>query len=98
MRSSLPPYAPITAPVVVAATATSTSPSARQQPVFRSRLNVVSVDIIVRDKSRAVVRNLTAADSEVREDGRRQDITNFNFEEITDKEVPAVQSADLLAG
>ena len=98
MRSSLLRYAPIIATVVVAATATSTSPSARQQPVFRSRLNVVSVDIIVRDKSGAVVRNLTAADFEIREDGRPQDITNFNFEEITDKAVPAVQSADLLAG
>src|SRR6185503_7101832 len=98
MRSSLLRYAPIIATVVLAATATSTSPSARQQPVFRSRLNVVSVDIIVRDKSGAVVRNLTAADFEIREDGRPQDITNFNFEEITDKAVPAVQSADLLAG
>ena len=97
MRSSLLRYALIIATVVVAATATS-SPSAQQQPVFRSRLNLVSVDVIVRDKSGAVVRNLTAADFEVREDGKAQEITNFNFEEITDKAVPAVQSADLLAG
>ncbi|HEU4935076.1 MAG TPA: VWA domain-containing protein [Vicinamibacterales bacterium] len=98
MRSSVLRYALIIATVVVAATATSTSPSAQQQPVFRSRLNLVSVDVIVRDKSGAVVRNLTASDFEVREDGKAQEITNFNFEEITDNAVPALQSADLLAG
>ena len=98
MRSSVLRDALIITTVVVAATATSTSPSAQQQPVFRSRLNLVSVDVIVRDKSGAVVRNLPASDFEVREDGKAQQITNFNFEEITDKAVPAVQSADLLAG
>jgi VWFA-related protein len=102
MRSSFLRYALVTAAALVAATATSTSPLAQQQPqpqpVFRSRLNLVSVDVIVRDKSGAVVRNLTAADFDVREDGKAQEITNFNFEEITDKAVPALRSADLLAG
>jgi VWFA-related protein len=99
MRSSLLRYAIIMAAAVLAATATSTAPFAQQsQPVFRSRLNLISVDVIVRDKSGAVVRNLTAADFEVREDGKAQEITNFNFEEITDKARPALQSADLLAG
>jgi VWFA-related protein len=98
MQSSFLQYAIIIGTVLVAASATSTTPSAQQQPVFRSRLNLVSVDVIVRDKSGAVVRNLTAADFEVREDGKAQDITNFTFEEITDKAIPAVQSADLLAG
>ncbi len=99
MPSSLLRYFVIIATVVVAATVTSTSPFAQQsQPVFRSRLNLISVDVIVRDKSGAVVRNLTAADFEVREDGRAQEITNFNFEEITDKTVPALRSAELLAG
>ena len=48
-------------------------------------------EVAIRDKSGAVVRNLTASDFEVREDGRAQEITNFNFEEISDKAVPAVQ-------
>src|SRR3954470_9701211 len=99
MPSFLLRYFVIIATVVVAATVTSTSPFAQQsQPVFRSRLNLISVDVIVRDKSGAVVRNLTAADFEVREDGRAQDITNFNFEEITDKTVPGLRSAELLGG
>jgi VWFA-related protein len=93
----------LAAAVVVAAVATLTSslPSARQaQPhaVFRSHLNVISVDVIVRDKSGAVVRGLTSSDFEIREDGRAQQVSSFSFEEISDKTVPALQSADLLAG
>ena len=66
--------------------------------VFRSGLNLVSVDVIVRDKGGAVVRGLTAADFEVREDGRPQEISSFTFEEVTSKAVTAVESAGLLAG
>jgi len=99
MRASLLRCAVVLTTGILAAAAAPTAPFAQQsQPVFRSRLNLVSVDVIVRDKSGAVVRNLTASDFEVREDGRAQEITNFNFEEISDKAVPAVQSADLLAG
>ena len=55
------------------------------QPVFRSRREVITVDAIVRDKSGAIARGLTAADFEIREDGRPQDVLNFSFEEIRDK-------------
>ena len=72
--------------------------SRRPRPVFRSNLNVVSVDVIVRDKSGAVVRGLTAADFEIREDGRPQTVDSFTFEEITEKPLPALETADLLAG
>jgi VWFA-related protein len=82
-------------------TAASSQPLAQQSPprsVFRSRLNVISVDVIVRDKSGAVVRGLTATDFEVREDGRPQEISSFSFEEISQQALPAVESAELLAG
>ncbi len=72
--------------------------SSQAPKVFRSGLNLVSVDVIVRDKSGTVVRGLTAADFEMREDGRPQEISSFSFEEITNKTVPAVESAGLLAG
>src|SRR4030095_6600238 len=104
MPFSLTRYAVVLSTVLVAFTATTTTTQSAQtqppqpRPVFRSRLNVVSVDVIVRDKSGAVVRGLTAADFEVREDSKAQEISNFSFEEVNDKAKPAVQSADLLAG
>ena len=101
MAKSLLRYATAAAIVAMVAAVSSGLPSAQQAPprsVFRSHLNVVSVDVIVRDNSGAVVRGLTAADFEVREDGRPQQISSFSFEEISDKTVPALQSADLLAG
>src|SRR6188472_947702 len=103
MPCSFTRYAIVLSAVLVAFTTTTTTQSAQQLPsqprsVFKSHLNVVSVDVIVRDKSGAVVRGLTAADFEVREDGKAQDVSNFSFEEVNDKAKPAIQSADLLAG
>jgi VWFA-related protein len=89
------------AAIAIAAAIWTVAPSAQQsQPrsVFRSGLNVVSVDVIVRDKSGAVVRGLTPDDFELREDGRPQQISSFSFEEISQTPLPAVESADLLAG
>jgi VWFA-related protein len=86
--------------IAIVAALWAAAPLAQTQPrsVFRSGLNVVSVDVIVRDKAGAVVRGLTADDFEVREDGRPQQISSFSFEEISQKPLPAVESADLLAG
>src|SRR5262245_15222488 len=72
----------------------------QQQPraVFRTARNIASVDVIVRDRSGAIVKGLTAADFEVREDGRPQDVLSFTFEQITDKAIGAAQNTDLLAG
>ena len=52
-------------------------------PVFRANTQLVSVDVIVRDGRGAVVRGLTAADFEVLEDGKPQEIRSFAFEEIS---------------
>jgi VWFA-related protein len=72
-------------------------PPAGQRPVFRANTQLVSVDVIVRDGSGAVVRGLTAADFEVLEDGKPQEIRSFSFEEISDHP-KGVESAELLAG
>ncbi|MEO7272607.1 MAG: VWA domain-containing protein, partial [Vicinamibacterales bacterium] len=76
------------------------TPAPVQSPggVFRSRREVVTVDAIVRDKNGAIVRGLTAADFEVREDGRPQQVLNFSFEEIKDAAPAPIETADLLAG
>jgi VWFA-related protein len=69
----------------------------QSKPMFRTATQLVSVDVIVRDNSGAIVRGLTANDFEVTEDGKAQEIRSFSFEEI--KANPAgVETADLLAG
>jgi VWFA-related protein len=76
------------------------APSAQQQPTppptFRANTQIVSVDVIVRDGSGAVVKGLTAADFEVLEDGKPQDIRSFTFEEIAEHP-KGIETADLLA-
>jgi VWFA-related protein len=57
-------------------------PAPPQAPVFRSGVNLVLVDVVVKDKKGAMVRNLMANDFELREDGVRQQILTFAFEEV----------------
>jgi VWFA-related protein len=63
---------------------TSASPGAQQTrpPAFQSDVDLVVVDVVVRDRSGAIVRGLTAADFEVREDGRPQQVASFEIEEV----------------
>ena len=70
--------------VVISILALAVSPSAQQtrQPAFRSDVDLVVVDVVVRDRSGAIVRGLTAADFEIREDDRPQQVTSFNVEEV----------------
>lgn len=73
------------------------APLAQERPRFKSGANVVSVDVIVRERSSGrIVRDLKAADFEVREDGRPQEISTFTFQEIATQPV-AIASVDLLA-
>ena len=71
---------------------------AQQQPrtVFRTSRELVSIDVIVRDRAGNVVRDLTPKDFEIREDGQPQDVSTFSFQEISNQALP-VASADLLA-
>jgi VWFA-related protein len=77
--------------------AMAAAPSAQQKPpVFRLNTQIVSVDVIVRDSSGAVVRGLKAEDFQVLEDGKPQEIRSFAFEEISNQP-KAVETADVLA-
>lgn len=68
------------------------APAAQQapRPAFRSDVNLVVVDVIVRDRTGAIVRGLTASDFEIREDNKAQQVASFNVEEVTTT-VPAGQ-------
>ena len=72
--------------------------SAQQRPVFRSTRELISIDVVVRDKNGNVVRGLTAADFELKEDGQGQQVENFTFQEISDRPAVAGAPAALLAG
>jgi VWFA-related protein len=67
------------------------------KPVFRSNTQLVSVDVIVRDNSGAIVRGLKPEDFEVTEDGKVMEIRSFSFEEIKSKP-EAIETAELLGG
>ena len=73
-------------------------PHAQQRPVFRSTRELISIDVVVRDRNGDVVRGLTTADFELREDGQNQQIENFTFQEISDRPASTGAPAALLAG
>ena len=58
------------------------APTPAARPVFRSALNIVLVDVVVRDQKGSIVTGLKADDFEVSEDGKPQQIASFAFEEI----------------
>src|SRR5258706_9245300 len=60
--------------------------------VFRSGTELVLVNVVVRDKSGAVVRNLSRDDFSVTEDDKAQTITSFDFEQL-DEPLRAAEEA-----
>lgn len=72
-------------------------PRAQQAPVFRAALSMVSVDVVVRDRSGNIVRGLTQSDFTITEDGRPQEVRTFIFQEISEAALAAT-SVDLLKG
>jgi hypothetical protein len=54
-----------------------------EQPLFRIAVDVVSIDAVVTDGNGDVVRDLTAADFEVLQDGKRRPVTAAKFVAVT---------------
>jgi VWFA-related protein len=73
------------------------APPAQPVPQFRSSVSLVLVDVVVRDRAGAPVKGLTADDFEILEDGVRQQIQTFAFEEITSK-AASIDTASTLSG
>ena len=66
-------------------------------PVFRTGVNLVLVDVVVRDRNGAFVKGLTSDDFELLEDGVRQQVVTFAVEEITPNAAPVETAATLTA-
>src|SRR6187401_2840008 len=62
-----------------------------QRPTFKSRTDLVQIDVSVLDKNRHPVRGLTASDFTVTEDGRAQSIVIFEPVDVPDPEPPPVE-------
>src|SRR5215831_1418167 len=78
----------LTACVVAAAS----GQSPQEPPRFRVAVDVVSIDAVVTDRNGAVVRDLTAADFDVFQDGKRQKIISAQFVPVV-APAPAVSPA-----
>ena len=78
-------------------------PHAGQRSVFRSGTELVLVNVVVRDKSGAVVLNLSRDDFTVTEDDKPQTVTSFDFEELapspaaTDRAASATPAEPILS-
>src|SRR6266481_1880733 len=64
-------------------------------PLFRTGVNLVLVDVVVRDRSGALVKGLKADDFELLEDGVRQQVLTFAYEEIASNAAPIVNASTL---
>lgn len=84
--------------VVTVLTATSAATQEQRRPTFRSTRELVSVDVVVRDRAGNIVRDLTQADFEVREDGRPQEVLGLTFQEVSDTAMKPLTTTELLAG
>jgi VWFA-related protein len=74
------------------------APSARQQtprrPSFRAGVELIYVNVVVRDGSGNIVRNLKREDFSLVEDDKAQQITAFDFEEVPAEPIVADQPVE----
>src|SRR5580765_1302991 len=72
------------------------APAQRPTSTFRGAVNLILVDVDVRDKNGQPIKGLKQSDFEIIEDGKSQDILTFAYEEIA-ATATAVQSATMLS-
>ncbi len=99
MATRYRPLARVLVAVLVAGTASLAGHAAQApaqqppRPLFRSGVDLVTVNVVVRDKNGQPVRGLTRDDFILTEDGRPQTISTFDFEEVAVKPVDAAAPA-----
>jgi len=71
--------------------------TAPQPPIFRAGVNLVIVDVVVRDQSGAIVKGLKADDFELDEDGVKQQILTFAYDEVRADAAPIETGSTLAA-
>ena len=74
---------------LVAGAVAAQKPPDPQQPVFKSGVEIVQLDVSVLDKHRQPVRGLTAADFTILEDGKPRTIVGFSAFDIDRDSAPA---------
>ena len=75
--------------VACSAVAVAASQAPSEPPRFRVAVDLVSIDAVVTDRNGEVVRDLTAADFEVLQDGKRQKVTFAQFVLVSTAAPPA---------
>jgi VWFA-related protein len=75
----------------------SGAPAAPQsRPMFRSGQKLILVDVTVRDKQGKPIEGLTAADFEIQENGKTQEIDTFAFEKVAPSTRAIVNASTLV--
>jgi VWFA-related protein len=97
LRAGLKPCTTIVLLAALAAPSVVAQRPPPNQPVFRSAVNLVLVDVVVRDRRGGVVTGLKVDDFQLLEDGKPQQILTFAFEQIESNAQP-VERASLLSG
>ena len=67
--------------------------SAQRRPSFKAGVELIYVNVVVRDGSGNIVRNLKREDFTLVEDDKSQTITAFDFEEVPSEAMPTTEPA-----
>jgi VWFA-related protein len=85
--------APLLMLVLLLSTTTSARQAAQRRPSFRAGVELIYVNVVVRDGSGNIVRDLKREDFTLIEDDKNQAITAFDFEEVPAEALPPDQPA-----
>lgn len=85
----------LTAVVLTAGSGLLGQSAAPQRPLFRSNQNLILVDVSVRDKKGQPIDGLTAADFEVLENGKTQEVVTFAYEKVAPAKATIVTTSTL---